>query len=64
MRESSSIILVAILLAGVSSCSRESDGPAVPDQDTIASLAGTEWVLQVFGSEGAEEPAVPPPPLP
>ena len=60
MRPSSGIIVVAILMAGVTSCNREPDKPAVPDQDAIVSLSGTEWVLQAFGSKGAEEPAVPP----
>lgn len=51
MRKSSRIIVTAILMVGVTACSRESDGPAVPEQAEIVSLAGSEWVLQGFGPE-------------
>ena len=60
MREYPTIVGAAILISVMAACNQGSDGPAVPDQDAIASLAGTEWVLQAFGPEDAEEPAVSP----
>jgi len=51
MRKSSRIIIAAILMAGMTACNSGSDGPAVPDQAEIVSLAGSEWVLQAFGPE-------------
>ena len=60
MRESSSSVVAAILIVGMTACNRGSDGSTVPDPDAIVSLAGTEWVLQAFGAEDAEELAVSP----
>ena len=59
MRERATI-MVAVILVTIMACNRGSDGPAVPDQGEIVSLAGSEWVLQAFGPEGEEQAAVPP----
>ncbi len=60
MRESSISVVATILIVGMTACNRGSDGSTVPDPDAIVSLAGTEWVLQAFGAEDAEELAVSP----
>lgn len=54
MGKSSGIIVTAILIVGVTACTRQSDGPALPEQPEIVSLAGSEWVLQAFGPEDEE----------
>jgi heat shock protein HslJ len=60
MRESSRIIVAALLVTGMTACNRGSDGPPVREQAEIVSLAGSEWVLRAFGREGEEKAAVPP----
>lgn len=56
---SSRIIMAAVALVGMMACNPRPDGGAQPEEDASASLAGTEWVLQTFGQEGAEESAAP-----
>ncbi len=50
-------ITTGLVLIGTA-CNSGSDVPEVPDEIDIVSLAGTEWVLQAFGSEDKEELAV------